>query len=490
MTSSSPARTRDGAAGTLPRVLGPLDAVCMVVGSVIGSGIFLVPGTVARNVPYLGPIVLLWALAGAFSLAGALALAELGAMLPHAGGPYVYLREAYGRVPAFLFGWTEFLVMRSGAVATLAAAFARYFVQIVPTPGGLSPQVWQAAAAVAAIGAVTVVNVLGTALGGRLQVLGTALKVGGVVGLIALPWFLGGADPSRLAPVWPQTFDRSLLSGMAAAMVGILWTYDGWVNLTPLAEEIRDPGRNIPRALFLGMAALVVLYLLMTLSYHLVLPIPEVAAASDDRGAERAVAAVYCGRLMGPGGVWAISLLVMASAFISLNGNMLSGPRAYFAMARDGVFPAGICRVHPIYQTPANAVLAQGAWSIALTCAGTLLVLWPAPIGAGLPTPIVRAWVKLNGTPLYDLLYTYVVFGASLFYMLAIAGVFILRARRPDLPRPYRTWGYPFTPLVYVTGSALLLANMLWETPAESLAGVGIILAGLAAYPFLARRAG
>jgi amino acid transporter len=270
---------------------------------------------------------------------------------------------------------------------------------------------------------------------------------------------------------------------MMLAMVGVLWAYDGWVNLTPLAEEVRDPGRNVPRALILGMAVLIVLYLSVTLVYHWVLPLAEVAAASTDRGAEKAVAAAYCHRLLGRTGVVAISLLVMCSTFISLNGNALTGPRAYFAMARDRLFPAALCRIHPRYRTPANAIFAQGTWAILLTVIATALILAPAPgTESQWPRPVVAAWSKLNRTPLYTVLYTYVIFGANLFYLLAIASVFVLRARLPDLPRPYRTWGYPVTPLLYVAASLLLLGNMLRQTPTESLAGLAIIALGLPAY--------
>jgi amino acid transporter len=480
MTGETPAGDQ-----TLPRVLGPVEAFCVVVGSVIGSGIFIVPAEVARDVPALGPIVLVWIVGGVFSAAGALTLAELGAMLPRAGGPYVYLRAAYGPLPAFLFGWTEFLVVRAGSMATLAAAFARYFVQIVPPPAGIAAEIWQAGAAAGAIALVTTVNILGTAWGGRLQVAGTVLKVGGVLALIGLPFVLGGHDVSRLTPVWPRGFGVSWLEGMMVAMVGVLWAYDGWVNLTPLAEEVRDPGRNVPRALILGMAVLIVLYLSVTLVYHWVLPLAEVAAASTDRGAEKAVAAAYCYRLLGRPGVVAISLLVMCSTFISLNGNALTGPRAYFAMARDRLFPAALCRIHPRYRTPANAVLAQGTWAILLTVIATVLIMAPAPVAgteSQWPRPVLAAWAKLNRTPLYTVLYTYVIFGANLFYLLAIASVFVLRARRPDLPRPYRTWGYPVTPLLYVAAALLLLGNMLRQSPTESLAGLALIALGLPAY--------
>ena len=471
---------------TLPRVLGPVTALCVVVGSVIGSGIFMVPSDVARATPAIGPIVAVWIIGGIFSTFGALTLAELGAMLPQAGGPYVYLREAYGRLPAFLFGWSEFLINRTGSMATLATAFSQYFAQIVGPPAGMRPEVWQAGAAVAAITVVVIVNVLGTSIGGGLQVIGTVLKVGGVSALIALPFIVGGGSVANFSPVWPKAVDASLLSGMMAGMVGVLWAYDGWMNLTPLAEDVRDPGKNIPRALGMGMAILVTLYLGATLAYHYVLTIEQVEAARG--AANQAVAATYCKVLLGPYGVMAISLLVMGSTFISLNGNALTGPRAYFAMSRDGLFPARLSRIHPTFQTPANAIIAQGSWAIGLIVAGTVMILWPAPgPDSGIPDFLRDAWLKLNATPLYKILFTYVVFGANLFYLLAIASVFVLRRTRPDALRPYKTWGYPFTPLVFVIASVYLLQDMLRQSPAESLAGVGIILAGVPAYMIFSR---
>jgi amino acid transporter len=486
--------TRERETVTLPRVLGPVQAFCVVVGSVIGSGIFLVPASVANKVPFLSGIILVWVIGGLFSAAGALTLAELGAMLPRAGGLYVFLRAAYGALPAFLFGWVEFLIVRSGSMATLAAAFARYFGQLAKPPAAISLEIWQAGAAVLAIAAVTTVNVLGTRRGGALQVVGTVLKVGGVIILMLLPFVLGAGALANLTPVWPTAVKGSLFAGFMTAMVGVLWAYDGWSNVTPLAEEIRDPGRNVPRSLVWGMVVLIAAYVGMTLAYHYVLPMKEVASASRKaEDFERAVAAVYCDQLLGSWGILAISSLVMCSTFISLNANALTGPRAYFAMARDGLFPRGLCRVHPRFQTPSNAILAQGIWAILLTIAATILIIVP-PTGGSPPLPswALAAWRKLNETPLYDLLFTYVIFGAHVFYMLSIASVFVLRARQPDLPRPYRTLGYPLTPLLFVAAEFLLLGNMLWdvESRVPSLVGLGIILAGLPAYWLFRRSAG
>jgi APA family basic amino acid/polyamine antiporter len=474
----------------LPRVLGPVAALCVIVGSVIGSGIFLVPATVAREVPYLGAIVLVWIIGGIFSAAGALTLAELAGMMPRAGGPYVYLRAAYGPLPAFLFGWTEFLVVRTGSMATLAAAFARYFAQLVPAPAGLSAVLWQAMAAITAIGIVTTVNVLGTIFGGGVQVAGTVLKVGALAAMIVLPFPLGLAHGSNLSPVWPARIDADLFRGIMAAMVGVLWAYDGWSNVSSLAEEIRDPGRNVPRALIFGMIILIFIYVSMTVVCHMVLPMDEIRAADAEKGFERAVAADFCRHLLGPAGVLAISLLVMCSTFISLNGNALTGPRAYFAMARDGLFPSALCRIHPTRRTPANAILSQSSWAILLTTTGTTLILSPPPSDAtSIPRPILAAWTKLNQTPLYDILYTYVIFGAMLFYTLAITSVFVLRARHPDWPRPYRTWAYPITPAVFVVASLILMGNMVVSTPFESLSGLLLILLGLPAFLLFRRQA-
>ncbi len=472
----------DVSGATLPRVLGPLEALCVIVGSVIGSGIFIVPARVAREVPSIALIGVLWVAGGLFSLAGALTIAELGAMIPRAGGPYVYLRAAYGRLPAFLFGWTEFLVIRAGSMATLAAAFALYWAQVIPAPAGGRAEVWEMLASSGAIAILATVNVLGTKHGGGVQVVGTALKLGALAFMIVAPFAMGRADVARLSPLWPARFDATLFRGMTAAMVGVLWAYDGWINSASLAEEIRDPERNLPRALFLGTLVLIAFYLGVTLVYHLVLTMPEVAAAATEKGSPKIVAAEFFKRLFGASGVTAIALIVMCSTFISLNGNCLSGPRAYFAMARDGLFPKALARVHARFHTPANAVVAQSAWAVALIVGGTLWVLARVPAAADLSTTAPRPKM------LYDVLYAYVIFGGTVFYTLSIAAVFVLRRTMPDAPRPYRCWGYPVTPALYVVAALGLLASMLSDSTSrvESLAGLGIIGVGMLVYPFFA----
>ncbi len=472
----------------LPRVLGLATAMSCVVGSVIGSGIFIVPARIAKQVPYLGGIALVWIVGGLFSMAGSLTLAELSAMIPRAGGPYVYLKEAFGRLPAFLFGWSEFLVIRAGSVATLAAGFALYFARLVPAPFEIRPELWAMAIALAAMATVAAINVIGTRVGGGVQVAGTLIKVSALAVMIVLPFALGKADPARLTPIGPPPSARpgDLFSGFMIALIAALWAYDGWVNAGNMAEDIAEPGKNVPRALVWGMALLIGIYLTVTLAYHLVLPLPDAIALAD--APDRPIAAEFFGRLVGPRGPTIIAVVVMTSIYIALNGNALSGPRAYFAMARDGLFPRGLCTIHPRFQTPANAILAQTAWSMTLTVLGTLFLLVDPP-QSGLPRWASTAWTTFHKTPLYDVLYAYVIFGATIFYSAAIASVFVLRKARPDLPRPYRTWGYPITPALYLVGAAILLGSMLREKTFESLTGLGIIALGLLVYPFFARRA-
>jgi amino acid transporter len=323
------------------------------------------------------------------------------------------------------------------------------------------------------------------------QVAGTVLKVAALGLMIILPIATGKADPARLTPIGPPSGVGlgGLFSGFMVALISALWAYDGWVNAGNMAEDIADPGRNVPRALVWGMALLIAIYLGATLAYHLVVPLPDTIAIASANSRERPIAAEFFARLVGSWGPTIIAMIVMSSIYIALNGNALSGPRAYFAMARDGLFPRTLCTIHPRFQTPANAILAQTAWSMALTVVGTLFLLVEPPgPGSGLPRWAASAWATFHETPLYDVLYTYVIFGATIFYAAAIASVFVLRKTRPDLPRPYRTWGYPVTPALYLVGAAILLGSMLRETPFESLTGLGIIALGLPAYLFFSRR--
>lgn len=463
----------------LPPILGGWTALASIVGSVIGSGIFLVPATVARGVPFMGGIVLVWLIGGLFSAAGALTLAELGAMMPRAGGPYEYLKKGFGPLSGFLFSWAEFWVVRSGSMATLAAAFARYFSQLVPPVGGISLIWWQTWAAVGAMAIVGAINVRGTRHGGRLQVVGTGLKIGALSAMIVLPLMLGKGATGNMTPVGPDGTHAASYTGFLAAMIAVLWAYDGWVNVTPLAEDLTDPQRQLPRALAGGVAILIFLYLGTTLAYHYVLPMDTIRESSTVKGSPKVVAAEFWQSLVGPVGVTVISLIVMASTSISLNGNVLTGPRAYFAVARDGYAPKWLERLDPRTSTPAAAIVAQTVWAIVLTILATLLIVLEPGSADRWPGWIVNLWSKFHETPLYDVLFTYVIFGATIFYMLAAASVFVLRKRWPDVHRPFRVPLYPYTPLVFCLASGILLASMLAENPVESIAGLGLIAAGI-----------
>ena len=457
-------------------------ALCVIVGSVIGSGIFLVPARIAQQLPAIGPILIAWIVGGLFSLAGALTLAELAARLPHAGGAYVYLREAYGPLPAFLFGWTEFLIVRSGSMATLAAAFALYAVQVVPCPPDWNPLLVEAALAMLAILLVGLINALGTHWGGGFQVLGTLLKVGALLTMIVLPFWLHRAEPALLTPIWRPAGGTIGFLAFMQAMVSVLWAYDGWMNSASLAEEIKDPERNIPRTLIGGVFILIGLYISVTLAYHLVLPLNQIADASTERGSPRAVSAEFFRVLLGAQGQLVISLIVMTSALIALNGSVLAGTRVYFAMARDGVFPSSLARIHPQRGTPVRSIALQTAWAMALVPTASLFILIPPPTTTTLPGWLRSTWSALHETPLYDFLYNYVIFGATVFYLFSILSVFRLRRLQPSRPGVYQTWGYPVTPIVFAVGSLVLLASMLVQSPLQSFAGLAIVLLGFPAY--------
>ena len=463
----------------LPAVLGAWTALAAIVGSVIGSGIFLVPAKVANGVPFVGGIVAVWLIGGLFSAAGALTLAELGAMMPRAGGPYEYLKRGFGPLSGFLFSWAEFWVVRTGSMATLAAAFATYFSQLMPPVGGISPVWWQAMVAIMAMAVVGLINVKGTRHGARFQVVGTMLKILALSTMILLPLILGKGTTANWSPVGPDAAHPATYTGFLAAMVAVLWAYDGWVNVTPLAEELTNPQKQLPRAMAGGIAILILLYLGTTLAYHAILPLDMVKGASTVKGSPRVVAAEFWQVLIGPAGVTVISVIVMASTLISLNGNALTGPRAYFAVARDGYAPKWLERLNPTTSTPAASIIAQTLWAIILTFITTVLIVAEPSASSGLPPWMIGLWTKFHNTPLYDVLFTYVIFGATIFYMLAAASVFVLRKREPDRPRPFKVPLYPWTPILFCVASFVLLASMLAQDPVESIAGLGLIAAGI-----------
>lgn len=381
-------------------------------------------------------------------------------MLPHAGGAYVYLREAYGRPWAFLWAWAEFWVVRSGAIAALAAAMtlnleAALKLWDVELPG------WSGGAiAVATIVLLAAVNVVGTRWGGAVQNVTTLLKAGFVALLAALPLAAVGRREAVVATWWPAACDGALLGGLGVALSSIMWAYEGWSHLPMVAEEVRDPGKNVPRALVWGSVALILLYVGANLAYHLTLTSREIAAS-------KVPAAEAAERLLPGWGARLTLAMIAVSVFGALNASLLVGPRVLLAVGRDHRWLHPLRRVDPRFGTPALAEGVLAAWSVALVLLGSLS-----------PDPRKR---------LFDVLTDYCIFGASLFYLAAVAAVFVLRIRRPEWPRPYRAWGYPLLPAVFVAGYIVLLAWMAWSAPWECASGLVLLGAGLGVYALAAR---
>jgi basic amino acid/polyamine antiporter, APA family len=440
---------------SLVRALGPWDGALITIGSILGTGIFITTSDIARVLPHAGLILCVWVLGGALTVAGALTYAELGAMFPRAGGQYQFLKEAYGPLWGFLFGWTAFLVIMSGGIATLAVGFGEYLGSFLPffstghvllaVPiGGITWSVngGQLAGALAIV-LLSGVNYVGLQQGAAVQNVVTVVKVASIVGLGVVGLMVPApVRPALVAPL-PAT---SLLSGLGVAMIAVLWTYDGWYNLTFSAGEMRRPERSLPWGLVVGTTAVAILYFLLNLVYVRAVPVPAMAATG--RIGEAAAAALF-----GPAGARLVSLAVLVSTFGCISSTILCCSRIYLPMAQDGLFFPALARVHPRYRTPGASILAQGTWASLLALSGT-----------------------------YEQLYTYVIFAAVVFHTLTGAAVFVLRRTRPELPRPYRVWGYPVVPAIFIVSSLLLVGNTLVERPVESLAGLGLLVLGLPAY--------
>ena len=461
---------------SLPRVLGLFDAVTVVVGSIIGSGIFLSKvGTVAHEVHAFGPIIAVWIGIGVVTLCGSLALAELAAMHPRAGGPYIYLREAYGTLTAFLWGWTEFWVIRTGSIGALACATVIYIDRFLDRPAPLASSV-QAFLAIAIVLGLSGINYFSTRWGATVQNVTVVAKVSFLAAIICLPLLLGKTDVNNLAPIWPSADSPNMWKGLLAAMLAVMWPYDGWINIAPVAEEIRDPQRNVPRGLALGMLVVIVVYVGANISYHLTLSMDHLAGVVDPATGEflkghqpaNAVASDVFATLFGGWGAKIAALGVMCSTFGAVNSNMLTGPRIYFAMARDGLLPALIRKVHTVNRTPANAILAQAVWT-------TILL-------------IVFYSTSDNPRGVFEDLTDSVIFAGMIFYGLSVAAVFILRRTQPEHPRPYRTWGYPITPALLLVVYATVAINELVEHPKRTGAVAALIGAGVVYYWLVRKR--
>jgi APA family basic amino acid/polyamine antiporter len=432
----------------LPRVLGLTSVMGILVGTVIGSGIFIVPAAIAG---YVGsPLLLMavWVVGGLLTFFGALAFSELGAAYPQAGGMYVYLREAFGKPTAFLFGWTLFLVIDSGAIATLSMAFASIYL---PQFTGPISAFGTKAIAVTLIAALVGINYVGTLWGARVQNLLMFIKFAAVlsvsIGILALA---RGHAAGFVAPA-PAPMSAALIGGFGLALQRALWAYKGWEAVSFSAGEIRNPERNLPIGLFAGTLVIIALYLAANLAYLYVLPFDQLIASK--RVASDAVAAAGFDL-----GATILGIVILLSITGAANGNVLTAPRVFFAMARDGVFFERFGAVHPRYLTPHVSILATGLWAMVLSASGT-----------------------------FGQLADYVVFGQWIFFGLTVAAVIVLRRTRPDLPRPYRTWGYPITPILFVCAALFISANALINQFWNAMAGLLIIALGIPAYMFWTR---
>ena len=437
----------------LRRVLGLSAALAIVVGTVIGSGIFRVPQTMIQNVGSVKMVFLVWVVGGALSLAGALTYAELAAALPGAGGEYVYLTEAYGPMWGYLYSWTQLSVGKSGSIATLATAFFEYTAHFIPE----FEQVWFSVGSlhikygqIFALGLILTlgaINYFGVRLSGGVQVAVTVLKV-------ALIAFVIGAGLLYAHPVAATALPSvpPLQTGFIAALVAALWAYDGWNNVGMVASEIRNPQRNLPLALIGGTLAVIAIYMLANWAYFRVLSPLEVAS-------HKLVAAEMMMRVQGPAGAAAVSVAAMISIFAALNGSILSGARVPYAAARDGLFFRSAAKVHPVFQTPGVSIIILTVWASLLVLSGS-----------------------------YDDLLEFVIFGSWILYAMATASVFVLRRKRPDLHRPYRTIGYPVVPALFLTGAAILEIRTLLDNPVRALLGIALILLGLPLYFYWRKR--
>lgn len=419
----------------------------IAVGSCIGAGIFATPGEIVAKFPHAGWVLIIWMIGGLVTLTGALTFAELGGMYPKAGGIYVYLKEAYGKLPAFLYGWVTLLVVNTGSLAALGLIFAKYLTFYVPLTE--AAQVW---VAISTIGGLTILNIFGINTSQWIISVFTTTKLLALMVVVVLASML--RDQTSHEHVWTlsENLPDNWPSLLLTALIGVLWSFGGWHHATYLAGETRHPQRNVPRAMLLGALIVTLTYVLTNLAYLWLLPLETIAGT--ERVAGDALEAVL------DGGGKAVALLIGVSVFGTIAIYTMSAPRIYFAMARDGVFFEQLARLNERFKTPANAMAAQAIWAI------FLLLLWGK---------------------FHDLI-TYVTFIDIAFMTLAGLGIFLFRKREPDAARPYRAWGYPVIPGLYVLITCLFLINTLIEKPKQALAGIFVLGLGLLLYQFFKQK--
>ncbi len=452
----------------LLRALGLRDGIALQIGMIIGSGIFVVPATIAGQLRSMGPILLVWALGGMLVLFGSLTLAELSALLPQAGGPYVYLRRGFGPLWAFLYSWNHFFINAAGSIAAIAVAFATYLGFFVPwiSPSRVLVRITFSvfgqlqtidfggvqATAIAAIALLTWVNIRGVKFGGRVMSVFTAAKIATLLALIAAAFVSGKGSGSHFLPWWPSAWTKELLSSFGLSMIAVLWAYDGWISVTLTAGEIKKPERNVPLSLILGTLTVIALYIGANLAYDYVIPLESMA------GSPR-IAADVARVVLGPFGASLVILGILCSTFGTVNGSLMSNPRAIYAAGADGTFARSFGRVHPRYRTPAVAILTMGVWGSVLTLSGK-----------------------------YEQIISYVVFGSWAFYALTALSVVVLRRKMPDAPRPYKAWGYPYATLLLVAVTGWFLYNTVVHDTRNAIIGIVLLLASLPFYAYWAGR--
>ncbi|RTZ94738.1 MAG: amino acid permease [Candidatus Neomarinimicrobiota bacterium] len=438
----------------LERQLGLFDSSMMVIGIVIGSGIFMTTGLMAEALPSASLILLAWILGGLQMLAGALTYAELGAAMPKAGGQYVYLREAYGPLPGFLFGWVAFVAYISGTNAAIAVAIAEHLGSFYPSLsthnsiigiGSFSISGGQIFA-MSLIVVLSLINYLGIVFGKWVQNIFTVLKIGSILLFALAGLFISTGNHLDLSLNPTDMSIGSILTGMGIALVAVNWTVGGWEYVTFAAGEIKNPKKNLPLALIIGTIMILVLYFLINIAYLKVLPM-------DTLIGEIKVGEMAARTLYGPGIAGVFTLVIIVSMFGALNGNILVGSRVYYAMAKDHLFFSSAANVHPKFKTPGNAIIIQGFWAAILTLTGT-----------------------------FEELITLVVFVNFMMWIAASSTVFVLRKKQPNLERPYKVWGYPYVPAFFIIFSSVIMVNTFFESPEQSLMGLGLTLLGIPAY--------
>jgi APA family basic amino acid/polyamine antiporter len=465
----STSNVRDGgeSSRSLVRGLSLVDSILLLAGGIIGSSIFLTAKDIAGPLPHPALFLLVWVAGAAISMCAAFAFAEMGSMYPDSGGQYVYLREAFGDLVAFLYGWMLFAVSNGGTIAALSVASAAYLGSLFPAIGedrvvGHIAGITITRALVVALISIVVVtwiNVIGLRQGAVLQNIATSAKFLAMATFVILGFAIGkgswanfhaatAGGPTSLSMNLPPA---QLLSAFGVALIAVFWAYDGWVYITWVSGEVKDPRRNVPRAMILGLILVAAIYIAMNVTYVYAMPLTEVAK-------HETIAATAAERLFSPGAAKWLSATIALSCFGAMASCTLTGARVYFAMARDGVFFQRMAEIHPKYRTPALSLIGQGVWAAILTLSGR-----------------------------YDQLYTYVIYGMVLSYTLTVIGLFVLRWKQPDTPRPYRCTGYPVLPGIYALLGSTWILNTTVTRPTEALASLGVVAFGVPFYIYWKR---